>query len=776
MRNVSLLDIFQDATRFSQQVTGYAWERAEENSRLYQQNRQLVLQERVQDLLYNIKNGRISNDDDDYTGEYQALIDEWRDESLKNARANRADNAFTRRGLQFLEDQTNSRILPELRNAAEVKQSNFRNNLLAENIDRNNLDENQSAADKIAFAINGLNDAFVTGDLPEYFKALEQYFSGIGAEGARDVVTGGLEEKKSVAEILADLETYLKTLPGTITIKNAAGGGPEESDRPQAPEGAEDINVQEKVDAEIERLKDTEGNDLHTLSEEIEGWKGRTGEKNVRGLIRSREALLKKREDEKRAELTAQYSNEKEARGKRRADYETDLASWNATRPTQGFTDEDFDTSAWIDAIRQEAAELLRKDYKTPASGGGIDLKAAAASWVEGLGQQSVNDLIEGKLIDEATELPHSFNTFFQNEAYVDALWADMSALSKDNKTAAASLAYFMDQGGGDEDKAKAAFKMHYFTSMFDYQMKLIKNAADSGHYPQAKLGVLNTIVDYLRSSTDLKKDNNDVRAKLLAPVIQDLFLEMRFGDGSKERLEAEINRTVALLQAEKFENFNPQGHNEASMIKAIQKFEENPGTTFTLGEGNDYVEHLPGGYGTQSGQLGVAMQTYLKDQLGIETRDTGKYRSEEGKVNEVLGVKILATPDGEQVTMRTQKGRLQYGVNSGSGWEWFDTVQEARDELGTGPKPVDYTKLEIENRGKLADLRVNFTPNLQKMRPEWKEYPETNYILGEIEEMAKQEEPPKNSRGTFIQRKELWPKTPTEREIWLLQFYGLNQ
>jgi hypothetical protein len=784
MRNVSLLDIFQDATRFSQQITGYAWERAEENSRLYQQNRQLVLQEGVKDLLYNIENGRISNDDDDYTGEYRALIDKWWDESLKDARANRADNAFTQRGLQLLKDQTNSRILPELRNAAEVKQSNFRNNLLAENIDRNNLDENQSAADKIAFAVNGLNDAFVTGDLPKYFEALEQYFSGIGAEGARAVVTGGLGAGKPVQAILGDLESYLKTLPDTITVKNAAGGGPEESTRPQAPEGAEDINVQEKVDAEIAGLKATGGNDLHTLFQEIEGWKGRAGEKNVRGFLRSREALLKKLEDEKRAGLAAQYSQEKEARGKKRADYETDMAAWNARRPTQGFTDEDFDTSAWKDSIRQNAAELLRKNYKTPASGGGVNLKAAAASWVEGLGQQSVNDLIEGKIIDKATGLPHSVNTFFQNEAYVDALWKDIEALSEDNKTAEETLAYFMDQGGGDEDKAKAAFKMHYFTSMFDYQMKLLKNAADSGHYPQAKLGVLNTIVDYLRSSTDLKNDRNNARAKLLAPFIQDLFLETRFGGMSKERLEAEVNRTVALLQAEKFAGFSPQADNEASMIKAISKFEENPGTAATLGEGNHYVEHLTGEYETQSAQLGVAMQTYFEERLGIATQDTGKYRSEEGKVNEVLGVKIFESLEGgEQVTMRTENGRLEYGINSGKGWKWFDTVQGARDALETGPDLVGYAKLRREEQNTVTNLRANFITDWKRAPPEWSKYAADDwntapvYILNEIDRMAGEAGPPNNSRGSAIWPVSQWEDaTHDQRKIWLLRYYGANK
>jgi hypothetical protein len=388
----------------------------------------------------------------------------------------------------------------------------------------------------------------------------------------------------------------------------------------------------------------------------------------------------------------------------------------------------------------------------------GGDPGAAVDSFVKGLFQTQINDVLAGNAIDETTGLPHTLNTLFQGEANVESLWKMIEGLAPTNMTAKKTLQYLLKEGGGDENNAKAAFRLKYFQNVLQHTQEYLRNAAENSH-PHANFGIIDRLEDYLKTQKGLKANEADI----LAPVVQDLFYEMRFGPENQKNLDALVNRTITLLHAGKLNSFNPQATREDSIIRAVQSMQDNTEIISTLGEGRNNIAYLPGEYRDQVERLGTHLNQYLQYKLDTSLADTKGFRQEDDKVNEIIGVKVYSTPEGVKVTADVRDGVLRYGINRGDGWEWTSDVNKAREIMGNGsafentPGKMKLIQAELNNE------RNTFVPG-PKVPGEWMAEGSEN-VLRNIREMARRPEPPDNWSGD-------WPDNPDEREILLLEFY----
>jgi hypothetical protein len=390
MRNVSLLDIFQDATRFSQQVTGYAWERAKEDEDLTARSLLLNLQQRGQIYLNGVAAGTIAaNDDDDYLAGWETELAKWNAEGQS-----RVKTAYGRRLLQSMQEANLATMTPQLVDAKNRKQSADRNAVRAHNIELNNA-SGAPAKEKIDYAVWEESNAFTTGDvtrIDDFLKNLRINFTSIGADDLAQFIDVNFEEwfkgGKTFNEILGQIKRRVAELPEELTIPDPAGGW-------ESGKAPEEINVRQRVDEDIERLADTDGEELRTVTGQINDWedrlkkldskKDRAEIRNIQGLIAERKQLSKKINDETRAGLTAKYTGAAEAQRKAMA---------GRPRPTEGFTERQLKTTAWKKDLLDAAEKDLEARWNRAADG----RKRTSESEMENLIENIRNGLLEGSI------------------------------------------------------------------------------------------------------------------------------------------------------------------------------------------------------------------------------------------------------------------------------------------------------------------------------------------------------------------------------------------
>jgi hypothetical protein len=683
----SLLDVFNASARvFNQGADIYVREQ-KEAADLYLQNRMLSLQMAGNRFLHNVEIGAISNDNDDYTGAWESEVNKWYQESLKGAK-----NKYTIKALDRMFQFDMAKMLPELE-AAGKKQRSLRNTqTLDENIALNN-ETAKSTAKKIGDAAAWIGHSFEIGDTDHavYIPKVKGTYLSIGQDEVRGLVDRLMASGYPYDQALREVENFIqRELPQTINLKNPKGGGVvDEATRPRAPEGAEEIDVRQRVDDDIARMRDTEGSELHTLSGQIDQLD--TPENRRTGQPGERRRLYQEKEDELRQELTAKYTGERDARGKKQAAYQTALSAWEARqpRPTQGFTDESFDTRAWNEQIRGAGINYLDSQWSRRPKAERTTLSEVIRT-IQSVRDASQKGAIAHNYRGQEVDAEQAFAMY---QAEIDAIVLG-SGYSLDDK----------------ENLFSKEIGVHtWFTDLGKSLKEMDPNFTETSLIPLE--AVITSIAKSNGLSEEMKKTLSRQVTTALFNVIWDTGLYSRstekwvaLGKEMAEKTAAGKIDIVALTKDGKSQLKNLTGNpSDADRIALYERAHENPEAISETGGRLNYL----GNFETYQNLQGWAAKDIVRRlEMPAEIADTGNVRvgwdRETGKNDfaPIPTVTITGTGTGKDGVYKYDLKKLKtfYGREYNGLALYKKDSQGKWQEIGTGTAEAHTENLRIGN------------------------------------------------------------------------------